>query len=147
MPAFTTGIATWSFNQIAAGPVTAYTFLGMHVLIWGFNLIDNLRHSNVWLTYGPGLGKWLISPAHHQLHHSYEPRHLGCNRGFDIALWDRLYGTLYVPAAQPESFRMGLGDGTDGQWNTLWRIYAWPFAGAMRALSNVFRQRWARRAP
>ena len=45
-----------------------------------------------------------------------------CNRGFELAVWDRLYGTLYVPHRQ-ESFRMGLGDGTDEQWHTVRRMY------------------------
>ena len=27
----------------------------------------------------------LISPAHHQIHHSIDPRHIGKNRGFDLS--------------------------------------------------------------
>jgi sterol desaturase/sphingolipid hydroxylase (fatty acid hydroxylase superfamily) len=133
-PALTTGVLAWAFNRFAAGSVTFYSFLGVHALMWAFNLIGNLRHSPVWLSYGPVLGRWLISPAHHQLHHSCEPRHLGCNRGFEIAVWDRLYGTLYVPPVHAESFRMGLGDETDGKFHTLWRMYFWPFGGAARAI-------------
>jgi sterol desaturase/sphingolipid hydroxylase (fatty acid hydroxylase superfamily) len=113
--------------------------------MWGFNLIGNLRHSPVWLSYGPSIGKWLISPAHHQLHHSYEPRHYGCNRGFELAVWDRLWGTLYVPPVQPESFRMGLGDETDGRFHTLARMYLWPFSGAARRLRNWGRARFSTR--
>jgi len=109
----------------------------VHALLWVSNLIGNLRHSPVWLSCGPAAGRWLISPAHHQLHHSCEPRHLGCNRGFELAVWDRLYGTLYVP---PETFRMGLGDATDGQWNTLARLYLRPSAGAARRVGAGARQ-------
>ena len=131
VPLVTTGLATWTFNQFAASPVKAYSFLGLHVLIFAFNLIGILRHSQVWLSYGPRWGKWLISPAHHQLHHSCEAQHLGCNRGFEFAIWDRLYGTLYVPHKR-EEFRMGLGDGTDGEWHTVRRMYWWPFRNAVR---------------
>lgn len=134
VPALATGIVVWAFNHFAGGAIQFYKFLGVHAVLWGFNLIGNLRHSPVWLSYGPVLGKWLISPAHHQLHHSYEPRHLGCNRGFELAIWDRLYGTLYVPPVHAETFRMGLGDATDGQFHTLVRMYFWPFAGAARRL-------------
>jgi len=136
VPALTTGIVAWAFNRYAGTAVDFYTFLSVHALIWAFNLIGNLRHSPVWLSYGPFLGKWLISPAHHQLHHSYEPRHYGCNRGFELAIWDRLWGTLYVPPIQPEEFRMGLGDATDGHFHTLARMYFWPFAGAVRELKK-----------
>jgi len=127
VPAVTTGLVTWLFHYFVDPGVSMITFLGTHIIIWVFNLVGNLRHWHVWLSYGPTLNHWLISPAHHQLHHSYEPRHLGCNRGFELAIWDRLYGTLYVPPEAPESFRMGLGDGTDGQWRSVWRLYAWPF--------------------
>lgn len=127
VPAVTTGVVTWLFHRYVDGGIGVYTFLGLHVVMWVSNLIGNLRHWQVWLSYGATLNRWLISPAHHQLHHSAEPRHWGCNRGFELAIWDRLYGTLYVPPNQPESFRMGLGDDTDGRWVNVARLYLWPF--------------------
>ncbi|TAN54392.1 MAG: sterol desaturase family protein [Betaproteobacteria bacterium] len=132
-----TALVTWVFNHASGGAISFYSFLGVHALLWASNLIGNLRHSPVWLSYGPRVGRWLISPAHHQLHHSCEPHHLGCNRGFELAVWDRLYGTLYVPPLKAETFRMGLGDPSDGQWNTLARMYVWPFAGAARRLRKL----------
>jgi sterol desaturase/sphingolipid hydroxylase (fatty acid hydroxylase superfamily) len=135
-----TGVVTWLFN-LAGGGVTAYTFLGLHVVIWGFSLIDNLRHSPVWVSYGPTVGRWLVSPAHHQLHHSIEARHMGCNRGSNLAIWDRLYGTLYVPGYQPEAFRMGLGDGTEAKWNSVWRMYLAPFVACARQVVGALRGR------
>jgi sterol desaturase/sphingolipid hydroxylase (fatty acid hydroxylase superfamily) len=140
VPAVMTGIATWTFNQFAATPVSFYSFLGLHVLDFAFNLVGTLRHTHVWLSYGQSWSKWFISPAQHQLHHSYEAKHLGCNRGFELAVWDRLYGTLYVPV-QKETFRMGLGDGTDGQWHSLTRMYWWPFWNAGRHLVKPLRGR------
>lgn len=136
IPALTTGVVVWTFNRFAGTSVNFFSFLGVHALMWGFNLIGNLRHSPVWLSYGPAAGRWLISPAHHQVHHSYEQRHYGCNRGFELAIWDRLWGTLYVPPIRPETFRMGLGDDTDGRYHTLARMYFWPFVGAARRLSK-----------
>ncbi len=126
------GLASWGFNHLAGAVVSAYLFLGLHVLVWISNLTGNLRHTPVWITYGAVLGKWLISPAHHQLHHSLESRHLGCNRGFDLAIWDRLYGTLYVPAGPEESFSIGLEDGRD--WHTVRQMLLGPFAGAARII-------------
>lgn len=137
VPTLLTGVLTWIFNALAGGRVSFYSFLGLHAVMWAFNLIDNLKHSNVWLTYGPRWGRWLISPAHHQLHHSYEPRHMGCNRGFTVALWDRLYGTLYVPSGAPETFRLGIGDGTEREWHGVWRMYWRPFALVLRRLRKL----------
>jgi sterol desaturase/sphingolipid hydroxylase (fatty acid hydroxylase superfamily) len=126
--ALTTGLVTWLFHRYVNSGITFYSFLGLHVLIWVFSLIGNLRHSQVWLSYGKTLNRWLISPAHHQLHHSAEVRHWGCNRGFELAIWDRLYGTLCVPSDKPEEFLFGLGDDTDGRWRSVGRLYFWPFA-------------------
>ena len=127
IPALTTGLLTWLFHRYVSTGVTVFTYLGVHVIFFIGNLVGNLRHWQVWLSYGKTLNNWLISPAHHQLHHSAEERHWGCNRGFEIAVWDRLYGTLCVPQDKPEDFKMGLGDGTDGHWHGVWRMYFWPF--------------------
>ena len=136
VPALTTGLATWVFNLFSAGPVGFYTFLGLHVALWAVNLIDNLRHSHVWVTYGPLAGRWIVSPAHHQLHHSCEPHHMGCNRGFSLAVWDRLYGTLRMPEARAETFRMGLGDGTEPGWHSVRRMYLQPLSAAVARLTR-----------
>lgn len=55
-----------------------------------------LHHSHVWLSYGPVLEHVFISPAQHQVHHSIDPRHHNRNFGNSLALWDWLFGTLYV---------------------------------------------------
>jgi len=133
--AISTGLVTWAFQWLGGPSITFYQFLEMHVLLWGFNLLGNLKHWQVWISYGRVLDRWLISPAHHQLHHSAEPRHFGRNRGFEIALWDRLYGTLALPQ-QGEQFRMGLGDGTDGRWHSVGRLYFWPLWLAVRRLAG-----------
>jgi sterol desaturase/sphingolipid hydroxylase (fatty acid hydroxylase superfamily) len=136
IPTVLTGFGTWLFN-IAGAQVNFYSFLGLHIAIWGFNLVDNLRHSPTWVSYGPAVGKWLISPAHHQLHHSFEQQHLGCNRGSNLAIWDRMYGTLYVPNWQPERFRMGLGDNSEACWNGIARMYLLPVANCVRLMRDM----------
>jgi sterol desaturase/sphingolipid hydroxylase (fatty acid hydroxylase superfamily) len=136
VPALTTGVVTWAFQRLGGPGVGVYTFLGLHVMLWGFNLLGNLKHWQVWISYGPVLDYWLISPAHHQLHHSAEPRHFGRNRGFELAIWDRLYGTFVRPR-RGEEFRLGLGDGSDGRWHRVWRLYFWPVGhAALRLLGR-----------
>ena len=55
-----------------------------------------LHHSHVWLSYGPVVERIVISPAQHQIHHSTDPAHYGKNLGNSLAVWDWMFGTLYV---------------------------------------------------
>ena len=51
--ALTTGIVIWCFHRYANAGIGMITFLGLHTIIWAFNLVGNLRHWQVWLYYGP----------------------------------------------------------------------------------------------
>jgi len=88
----------------------------------------------VWLDYGP-LSYIFISPAQHQIHHSRLPEHRDKNCGFAFAFWDALFGTLYVPKDR-EVFPMGLGDGTDGEWYSIWRMDVWAVRMAAKLLTG-----------
>lgn len=128
VPAILTGVLSWAYAYWVDSSVTFFTFMGFHALVWLFNLIDHLRHWHVWVTYGPKLNRWFISPAHHQLHHSALPEHWGRNRGYELAIWDRFYGTFLEPELKPMTFPKGLGDGTDGQWHSLRALFLRPFS-------------------
>lgn len=119
----------------SGGEVGVYTFFGLHVGVFAYNVIGNLRHWHVWVSFGPALNRWLLSPVHHQIHHSRDPRHYGKNRGYALALWDQLFGTLYVPQA-PEPLTFGLGDGTDGEWHSVTAMYGRPFREAWDLLTQ-----------
>ena len=136
VPTLLTGLTTAVFHHYIDPRIGFFTFFGLHVFVFLFNWIDHLRHWSVWVTYPHPLSNWLISPAHHQLHHSAEPEHWGCNRGYELALWDRLYGTLIVPPSLPPAFRLGLGDGSDGQWHCLSKIYFWPLTQSFKLFKN-----------
>lgn len=137
-----TGATTWAFNRFLGAGISVYQFLGMHVFLAVLNFIDNLRHSPVWITYGQTLGRWIISPAHHQLHHSREARHIGCNVGFSLAIWDRLAGTLIVPSDKPEVFELGLDEASDPKYTGLFSLYWKPLLASLRSLrESVLPQR------
>jgi sterol desaturase/sphingolipid hydroxylase (fatty acid hydroxylase superfamily) len=133
VPNLATGLVSGMIWYLQADTIGFYTFLGLHIFLLLFNAIANLRHFEVWVSFGPVLNRWLISPAHHRIHHSCEKRHFGLNRGFELAIWDRLCGTLYVPGKE-EEFRLGLGDGTDGAWHRVGRMYGWPCRYALALL-------------
>lgn len=120
-----TGFLTWLFQRATGTGISDFTFLGLNAILWASNLVGNLNHWQIRISYGP-LDRWLISPAHHQLHHSAAPQHFGVNRGFQLAVWDRLFGTLWLPRLS-EEFRFGLGDGSDGEWHRVGRLYLRPF--------------------
>ena len=137
VPNLATGMVSGCVWYLSAGEIGFYTFAGLHVGIAAFNAIGNLRHWHVWVSFGPTLNRWLISPAHHQIHHSIDPRHLGKNRGFELAIWDRLFGTLYAPTVE-ERVTFGLGDGTDGTWHSVATMYVRPVRDAVRHIKGWF---------
>lgn len=124
-PALFTGLVDGLFAYASGASAGFYLFYGLHVLVFAYNLVANLRHSPVWLSYGPWLSHYLISPAQHHIHHSTTPKHFGHNIGFALAIWDRLFGTLYVPRER-EYFALGLGDDSEPAFHGVWRMYWQP---------------------
>lgn len=112
------------------------TVLGANVFIFAFNVAGaNLRHSHVWITYGPRLERILISPAQHQIHHSNAPEHHDRNFGAVLAIWDWIGGSLTLAGA-----RRTLGFGLDGapDAHSLRSLYIRPFFEAARACREPF---------
>lgn len=100
--------------------------------IFGLNLFTfifyvtfyNLRHSHFWLHYGR-LGHIFVSPAMHQIHHSEAKRHWDKNMGFVLSIWDKWFGTLYVPV-EKEELKLGIGPETQ-EYDSLANLYFLPF--------------------
>ena len=70
-----TGLVTGAFFWLFRGQAEPAQLLGVNVLGFAANLMGgNLRHSHVWISWGPWLERVFISPAQHQLHHSRDPR-------------------------------------------------------------------------
>ncbi|MEO0359806.1 MAG: sterol desaturase family protein, partial [Pseudomonadota bacterium] len=93
------------------GPVEASTVIGVNAFYFAFNVFGaNLRHSHVWLSFGPVIEHVFISPAQHQIHHSRAVEHHDKNYGEVLAVWDWVFGTLYVPKRR-ERLSFGLADG------------------------------------
>jgi sterol desaturase/sphingolipid hydroxylase (fatty acid hydroxylase superfamily) len=73
--------------------------------------IANLRHSHVWMIFPDWLALLVMSPAHHQIHHSRSPEHVNINYSNDFAFIDRMFGTLHVPReTENESFEIGIDE-------------------------------------
>lgn len=97
---------------LVIGTVDAATVLGANLFYYLFNITGaNLRHTHIWLSYGKVLEHVFISPAQHQVHHSINPKHFNKNYGEVLAIWDWIFGSLYVPQGH-ESLTFGLADGS-----------------------------------
>ena len=128
-----TGALAGSAFWLWRGEAVAFTVLGVDAV--GFvlsGLTGNLRHSHVWLRFGPRVEGWLLSPAQHQLHHAADGG-AGCNYGVWLACWDRLSGSLRLAGPTPPN-RLGLLDGESNHGQNLASALAGPFVGAWRSL-------------
>jgi sterol desaturase/sphingolipid hydroxylase (fatty acid hydroxylase superfamily) len=100
-----------------------------------FNFLgSNLRHSHIWLSYGPMLEHIFISPAQHQIHHSSAVKHHNKNYGEVFAFWDWMFGTLYIPQKH-EALTFGIAD-ADGN------LIEQPHPTLRAALINPFFESW-----
>lgn len=90
------------------GQVSLALIGGVTIFTMAFNVLGvNFRHSHVWISYGRFWSHIFISPAQHQIHHSLARKHWHKNYGQIFALWDLIFGTLYVPEEQ-EILEFGL---------------------------------------
>lgn len=117
-----------SFWYAAGGEISRYTLFGITYTTIIFNsLAANLRHSHVWLSFGPRIEHIINSPAQHQIHHSDLPEHYNMNYGTNLSIWDWMFGTLYVTTSNPEPIRFGTGNpDADKRYSTLYGLIVMP---------------------
>jgi sterol desaturase/sphingolipid hydroxylase (fatty acid hydroxylase superfamily)/creatinine amidohydrolase/Fe(II)-dependent formamide hydrolase-like protein len=121
------GLVFGVFEFLRPGNAGIWTVLGLNAALFLYYATGyNLRHSHLWLSYGPWFSRVLVSPAQHQIHHSKAPEHFDRNFGFIFAFWDAWFGSLYVPRAR-EPIEVGLPGGEDAEYSNLLRLYLLPF--------------------
>jgi len=124
------GAVNGGFFYIYQGPVAQMTIAGVNALDFLYYTIGayHLAHSHVWLMFPRMLREIFLSPALHLIHHSVAPKHRDKNFAFTFTLWDRLFGTLYMPQEhEKDTLVLGLGDGAEHELKTVWQLYARPF--------------------
>jgi sterol desaturase/sphingolipid hydroxylase (fatty acid hydroxylase superfamily) len=131
--ALSLGTVNGVFIGFFGDKLTIETVFGANVFLVVFNMFGGaLRHSPVWLSYGRKLEAYFISPAMHQIHHSEKAEHFDKNMGISLAIWDRLFGTHYIPnGREVESF--GLGEETR-EFRSLGVIFLGPFVRSFELL-------------
>ena len=125
------GIAV--FYYLYGGEHSATTFAGMNAFLIPYFLISNLRHSHLWISFGPKLEHFFSSPAQHQIHHSSAPQHLDKNMSEYFSFIDWIGGTLYVPQGK-EALQFGLYQDAHHELNSVWSFYWVPFKRAFGGL-------------
>ena len=128
------GVAVGAFVFFFGDRAEFVTVLGANVFLFLFNAAgSNLRHSHVWISYGPAVEKILISPAQHQIHHSTASAEGNSNYGSVLAIWDWMGGSL-IQAKEARPARFGLCD-NNASSHDLKTVYLTPLVEAARTLS------------
>jgi sterol desaturase/sphingolipid hydroxylase (fatty acid hydroxylase superfamily) len=124
--AFSYGLVAGLFAYLFNGGLTEATLLnlGFFAVLFGFN--GAFRHYHVQFHYPHWLSKWLHSPAMHHVHHSYLPSHWDKNFAAVTSIWDRMFGTLYIPV-KDEPTPWGIGPETQQDHRSFWQNTTGPF--------------------
>ncbi len=124
------GLAFAGFVYLTGTRAHLITIMNVNIFVFAFYLFGyNLRHSHIWLRYPRWLSHILISPAQHQTHHSVEDKHFDRNLGLIFAVWDWIFGTLYVPERY-ERLTYGLNRTEPNPFRSMSGIYLMPFRNA-----------------
>jgi sterol desaturase/sphingolipid hydroxylase (fatty acid hydroxylase superfamily) len=100
----TGGLLRYAFGA-AAHP---FAVSGENLILVAFVFATiHLQHSHIWISFTGLAGRILLSPAHHQIHHSADPIHFNRNFGSCLSVWDWMFGTLQVPAGRREPLKFG----------------------------------------
>jgi len=124
--AMANGVGNYMFGETAY----QYAFSDTNIILVIFiHTYVHLQHTELLIPLSGALGRVFMSPAHHQLHHSTNPAHFNKNMGSCLALWDWMFGTLYVPGKEPEKLSFGV-DPDDRSVHTITGAYLDPFVRA-----------------
>lgn len=80
-------------------------------------------HANVRWDF-PGLRRLVVTPCYHHWHHAAEPQAVNRNYSVHTPLWDRLFGTLYMPGRWPRAYGLCGRKDVPGSWAGQ---FAYPF--------------------
>lgn len=131
---FTTGLTYALMVQLFGAEAQKLGLSGQNViLVIHLMTFHHLRHSHVSMPFTGVWGKLFHSPAHHEIHHSADPRHFDRNMGYLFSIWDWMAGTLVMPK---KGERITLGIGHEGEAHSSVGNVMWlPFRNAGRLIA------------
>jgi len=112
--------------------------LGVPVMVVVFfemllNGMAMFNHSNVRLPLflDASLRLLLVTPDMHRVHHSVIKSETNSNYGFNLSIWDRVFGTYVVqPECGHEGMKIGLSEYQSGRADTLKELLSLPFSSS-----------------
>jgi sterol desaturase/sphingolipid hydroxylase (fatty acid hydroxylase superfamily) len=103
------GLANGFMSYVLGESVYQFSLSDTNLILVVFiHLYVHLQHTHLWISFRGLFGRVFMSPAHHQVHHSANPAHFNKNLGSCLAIWDWVFGTLYVPGKEPERLTFGV---------------------------------------
>ena len=117
------------FMVIAALGPSAAAVLVFEALLNGMAMFN---HANAKLPLGLDavLRKLVVTPDMHRVHHSILPNETNSNFGFNLSIWDRLFGTYRAqPAAGHDAMIIGIEQFREGRELWLDRLLLQPLRG------------------
>jgi sterol desaturase/sphingolipid hydroxylase (fatty acid hydroxylase superfamily) len=112
------------------------------ILVFFIYFYVHLQHTQLWISFTGWLGHLFMSPAHHQIHHSRNPPHFNKNLGSCLAVWDWIFGTLYISSRHSEKLEFGVEPDREHA-HTIRGELITPFGRA----AGLLKERFVRSAP
>ena len=93
--ALATALSSALYVYLFQVPLHGFDILGVNIVGFLFNVLGaNLRHSQIWISFGP-MEYIFMGPAQHQIHHSSALGHRNKNFGICLSVWDILFKTFF----------------------------------------------------
>lgn len=132
-------------GSVIVGGLSEYISKGQsqEIVILGTNIFaflvlffgGSLVHSHIFLCFPRWLSRIVVSPAMHQVHHSVNVKHFNKNYGSSLAIWDCIFGSIYLPNKH-EKIRFGLTNGRH-QHDSIWVfMFGKTFCSALGSFFN-----------
>jgi sterol desaturase/sphingolipid hydroxylase (fatty acid hydroxylase superfamily) len=107
----TNGTATGALHYAFGSGSVEFEFFNLTTLIaLAVAVFSQLQHTHIWIPLTGVWGRFILSPAHHQIHHSADVAHHNRNYGNLLAVFDWAWGTLYVPSKTRQKLVFGLSE-------------------------------------
>lgn len=127
------GLAIGLYGYLYGGPGSVVSLVWLATIFPLNYLVGSLRHTHIWVSFGPVLEHIFSSPAQHQIHHSRAPQHIDTNFSRYFSFFDWFAGTLYIPRG-PEELQFGLTEGPDPELASVRSLYWVPLKRAYQRL-------------
>jgi len=138
--ALVVGATGGTLQYVFGASAAPFALSGTNVILLAFFCVTlHLQHSHLWISFTGALGRILLSPAHHQIHHSADPLHFNTNLGCCLSVFDWLFGTLHMPAARREPLAFGAATRTGASPHSVSGTLITPFTECLARLPALRR--------